>query len=140
MEVSKHTFWVEIPQIKIRMHESLNQTQSPFYWIPSLCTGVGQVFKNKSTHQLKNTLKMSKENVKLLLVKSSGKNFWQWSLLKIISHSCKHLNCFTGSSVVVQTLETKHNKITHCQYGHNSASKYCLGFIRQRFLFIQMKS
>lgn len=50
---------------------------------------------------------MSKENVKLLLVKSSGKNFWQWSLL----------NCFTGSSTVVQTLETKHSKVIRCQYG-----------------------
>ena len=50
---------------------------SPFYWILSLCTGVGQVFKNKSTNQLKNTLKMSKEDVKLLLVKFSEKNFWQ---------------------------------------------------------------
>ena len=96
---------------------------SPFYWILSLCTGVGQVFKNKSTNQLKNTLKMSKEDVKLLLVKFSDKNFWQWLLEKIISHSCKHLNCFTGSSVVVQTLESRHNRMTYCQYGHNIASK-----------------
>ena len=65
MYVSKHTL------DKIRIHESLNQTQSPFYWILSLCTGVGQVFKNKSTHQFQEHLKMSKETVKLLLVKSS---------------------------------------------------------------------
>lgn len=32
------------------------------------------MFKNESTNQLKNTLKMSKENVKLLLVKFSGRN------------------------------------------------------------------
>lgn len=29
MEVSKHTFWVEIPWIKIRMHESL-KVKVPF--------------------------------------------------------------------------------------------------------------
>lgn len=57
MEVSKHTFWGEIPWIKIRMHESLNQTQSPFYWILSLCTVVDQVFKNKSTHHFHEHLK-----------------------------------------------------------------------------------
>lgn len=68
MDINKHTL------DKIRIHESLNQTQSPFYWILSLCTGVGQMFKNKSTHQFQEYLKMSKEAVKLLLVKSV-KNF-----------------------------------------------------------------
>lgn len=56
LEVSRQTLWVEIPGIK-RMHESLNQTHSPFYWILSLCIGVGQVFKNKSTHQFQEHLK-----------------------------------------------------------------------------------
>lgn len=38
---------------------------------------------------------------------------------KIISHFAKSLllNCFTGSSTVVQTLETKHSKVIRCQYG-----------------------
>lgn len=67
MDISKHNL------DKIRIHESLNQTQSPFYWILSLCTGVGQMFKNKSTHQFQEQL-MSKETIKLLLVKSV-KNF-----------------------------------------------------------------
>lgn len=45
------------------------------------CTDGSQVYKNKIYSLIfKNTLKMSKENVKLPLVKSFGKNFWQWSL------------------------------------------------------------
>lgn len=51
MDINKHTL------DEIRIHESLNETQSPFYWILSLCTGVGQMFKNKSTLQFQEYLK-----------------------------------------------------------------------------------
>lgn len=114
MDISKHTL------DKIRIHESLNQTQSPFYWILSLCTGVGQVFKNNSTHQFQEHLKISKETVKLLLVKSV-RSFWQWSLLKLPTlWKLPRLNSFTGNSTVVPSFKTKHNKIIHCQYGHTT--------------------
>lgn len=51
MDINKHTL------DEMRIHESLNQTQSPFYWILSLCTGVGQMFKNKSTLQFQEYFK-----------------------------------------------------------------------------------
>lgn len=59
------------------------------YWILLMCTGVSQMIKNKVQSSLSRTLKISKENVKLLLAKSCRE--FLAVIPTIISYSCK--NC-----------------------------------------------